>query len=225
MTRTNHKSKQAVPVVLGIDLGKNTIPVHGVDAEGRSCVDRKLTPGRLRSWLSNLPPCRVGLEACGRAHPWGRAIEAMGHEARLMAPQFVKPFVKSNKSDRADAEAICEAVQRPSRRFVGIKTLDQQARQSIHRARSRAVGNRTAQVNEIRGLLAEMHIEMPQGRHRVGPAVAEILGHGGTDQVTLSARFLEVLAERYEALVHREQRGAQYDDMIDRIAAEDERVQ
>ncbi len=122
-------------------------------------------------------------------------------------------------------EAICEAVQRPNMRFVGLKTLDQQAQQAIHRARSRAVGNRTAQVNEIRGLLAEVRIEIPQGRHHVGPVVAEILGNGGTDQVTLSARFLEVLAELHEALVHMEQRVAQDDDMIDKIAAEDERVQ
>ena len=211
--------------MLGIDPGKNTIHVHGVDARGRPCLTRKLTPGRLSTVLSNLPPCRVGLEACGRAHPWGRAIEAMGHDARLIAPQFVKPFVKSNKNDRADAEAICEAVQRPNRRFVGLKTLDQPAQQAIHRARSRAVANRTAQVNEIRGLLAEMPIEMPQGRHRVAPAVVELLGNGGTDSVTLSPVFLEVLAERYEALLHREQRVAQYDDMIDKIAAEDERVQ
>ena len=214
-----------MPVVLGIDLGKNTIPVHGVDAQGRPCLTRKLTPTRLRTWLSNLPPCRVGLEACGRAHPWGRTMEAMGHEARLIAPQFVKPFVKSNKNDRADAEAICEAVQRPNRRFVGLKTLDQPAQQAIHRARSRAVGNRTAHINEIRGLLAEMHIEMPQGRHRVAPAVVEILGNGGTDSVTLSPVFLEVLAELYEALLHREQRVAQYDALIERLGAQDERVQ
>ena len=186
-----------------LDLGKNTVHVHGVDAQGRPCLTRKLTPGRLRTVLSNLSPCRVGLEACGRA------MEAMGHDARLIAPQFVKPFVKSNKNDRADAEAICEAVQRPNRRFVGIKTLDQPAQQAIHRARSRAVGNRTAHVNEIRGL----------------PAVAELLGNGGTDQVTLSPRFLEVLAELYETLLHREQRVAQYDAMIERMARADERVQ
>ena len=170
--------------------------------------------------LSNLSPCLVGLEACGRAHWWGREIQDLGHDTKLMAPQFVKPFVKSNKNDRADAEAICEAVQRPNMRFVGIKSPDQQA----HRARSRAVGNRTAHVNEIRGLLAEFGIEIPQGRRHVAPVVADILGDGGRDRITLPGRFLEVLAELYEALLDMDERVAHYDAIIEKIAREDEQA-
>ena len=224
MTKTNHKSKPAVPVVLGIDLAKKTVHVHGVDAKGRTCLTSKMTPTRLKTMLSNLSPCLVGLEACGRAHWWGREIQALGHDAKLMAPQFVKPFVKSNKNDRADAEAICEAVQRPNMRFVGIKSPGQQAQQAAHRARSRAVGNRTAHVNEIRGLLAEFGIEIPQGRRHVAPAVAEILGDGGRGRITLPGRFLEVLAELYEALLDMDERVAHYDAMIEKIAREDERA-
>ena len=224
MTKTNHKSKPAVPVALGIDLAKNTVHVHGVDAEGRTCLTRKMSPTQLKTMLSNLSPCLVGVEACGRAHAWGRKIGALGHEARLMAPQFVKPYVKSNKNDKADAEAICEAVQRPNMRFVGIKTPDQQAQQFIHRARSRAVGNRTAHVNEIRGMLAEFEIEIPQGRRHVAPIVAEILGDGGTDTVTLPPRFLVVLAELNEALLDMDKRVAHYDAMIDQVARKDEQA-
>ncbi len=100
MTKTNHKSKSAVPVVLGIDLAKNTVHVHAVDDKGRTCFSRKMSRAKLKTMLSNLSPCLVGLEACGRAHWWSREIQALGHDARLMAPQFVKPFVKSNKNDR-----------------------------------------------------------------------------------------------------------------------------
>ncbi len=131
----------------------------------------------------------------------------------------------SNKNDRADAEAICEAIQRPNMRFVGIKSVDQQAQQAIHRVRSRAVGNRTAHVNTIRGLLAEFGIEIPQGRSKVRTAVAEILGNGGTADIALPPRFLDVLAELYEELVHMDGRVEQYDRMIEEIAKADEQAQ
>ena len=176
---------RTAPAFVGIDLAKNSVHVHGVDESGRTCLDRKLKPAKLKAFLANLEPCVVGMEACGRSHQWGRDVLAMGHDAKLMAPQFVKPYVKSNKNDRADAEAICEAVQRRNMRFVGIKSADRQAHQAIHRVRSRAVGNRTAHVNEIRGLLAEFGIEIPQGRGKVRPAVSEILGNGGTADITL----------------------------------------
>ena len=113
--------------------------------------------------MAQLPRSLVGLEACGRAHYWARTLRGYGHEVKLMAPQFVKPYVQSNKTDRADARAVCEAVQRPSMRFVGVKTVVQQDQQSLHRVRSLAVAQRTAQVNQIRGLLAEQGIEIGQG--------------------------------------------------------------
>ncbi len=213
------------PAYVGVDLAKNSIHVHGVDESGRSCVDRKMRPAKLKEYLANLAPCVVGMEACGRAHQWGRDALAMGHEAKLMAPQFVKPYVKTNKNDRADAAAICEAVQRPNMRFVGIKSADRQAQQAIHRVRSRAVANRTAHVNEIRGLLAKYGIEIPQGIWKVRPAVAEVLGNGGTADVTLPPRFLDVLAELYDELVHMDGRVEKYNGMIEEIARKDEQVQ
>ena len=225
MTKTKHTTKpRSVPAFIGIDLAKNSVHVHGVDASGRSCVDRKMRPAKLKEYLANLEPCVVGMETCGRAHQWGRDVLAMGHEAKLMAPQFVKPYVMSNKNDRADAAAICEAVQRPSMRFVGIKSADRQAQQAIHRVRSRAVGNRTAHANAIRGLLAEYGIEIPQGRSKIRPAVSEILGNGGTADITLPPRFLDVLAELYDELVHMDGRVEKYDRMIEEIAQMDEQA-
>ena len=225
MTKTKHTTKpRSVPAFIGIDLAKNSVHVHGVDASGRSCVDRKLKPVKLKEYLANLAPCVVGMEACGRAHQWGRDVLSMGHEAKLMAPQFVKPYVKTNKNDRADAAAICEAVQRPNMRFVGIKSADRQAQQAIHRVRSRAVGNRTAHANAIRGLLAEYGIEIPQGLWKIRPAVTEILGNGGTADVTLPPRFLDVLAELYDELVHMDGRVENYDRMIEEIAQADEQA-
>lgn len=220
MTSTKHNTMPSAAFV-GIDVAKRSTHVYGVDAQGHTCVDRKMTPARARAFLSRLAPCVVGLEACGRAHQWGRDIQALGHEARLMAPQFVKPYVKSNKNDRADAQAICEALQRPGMRFVGIKSAERQAQQSIHRVRSRAVANRTAHVNEIRGLLAEYGIEIAQGRSQVRPAVAEILGDGGTTRIDLPPHFLEVLADLYDELVHMEARVQRYDGMIEAIARAD----
>ena len=129
---------------LGIDLAKNVFQVHGVDAQGRQVFSKALRRSQLRNFVAQLPACRIGMEACGSAHYWARELQALGHEVRLMAPQFVKPYVKTNKNDRADAEAICEAVTRPNMRFVPIKT-------------------RTAQANQVRGLLAEFGIVVPQG--------------------------------------------------------------
>jgi transposase len=113
------------------------------------------------SFFANLEPCLIGMEACGSAHYWARKLAGLGHTVRLMAPQFVKPYVKANKNDRNDAEAICEAVARPNMRFVPVKTAEQQAVLSVHRARQGFVKARTAQANQIRGLLAEFGIVIP----------------------------------------------------------------
>jgi len=153
-TMDNYRGTEEIKVV-GIDLAKNVFHLHGVDASGRVVLRKKLSRSKLIALMANLPPCLVGMEACGGAHDWARKFQAMGHEVRLMSPQFVKPYVKSNKNDMVDAEAVCEAVQRPSMRFVPIKGIEQQDIQSLHRARSMAVGHRTAQVNQIRGLLLE----------------------------------------------------------------------
>jgi transposase len=150
------KAKSEIKV-LGIDLAKQSFQLHGIDKVGRIVLRKKLSRNKLTAFVANLPPCLIGLEACGGAHHWARTFTSFGHTVRMMAPQFVKPYVKSNKNDAVDAEAICEAVQRPSMRFVPAKRFEQQDIQSIHRIRSLLVARRTAQVNQIRGLFCRFH--------------------------------------------------------------------
>jgi transposase len=149
--------------VLGIDLAKNSFQLHGVDAAGQRVVRKPLSRHKVSAYVAQLPPCLIGMEACGGAHHWVRVFTAFGHTVRLMAPQFVKPYVKSNKNDAVDAEAICEAVQRPNMRFVPEKSIEQQDIQSLHRIRSQLIARRTAQSNQVRGLLLEYGIIIPQG--------------------------------------------------------------
>ena len=215
-----HNEKREITVV-GIDLGKTWVQVIGQDASGQVCLDRKMKPKALRACLCKLPSCLVAMEACGRAHHWARTLQGYGHEVRLIAPQFVKPFVKTNKNDRADAEAICEAVQRPSMRHVGIRTVAQQDQQAVHRIRSLAVGQRTAQVNQIRGLLAEYGTEIAQGRHHVRRALPGILEDA---ENALSPGFRECLGELYEVLVSMDARIEQLDRQIERMAHADEQA-
>jgi transposase len=140
---------------IGIDLAKQVFQVHGVDNQEKAVLRKQLRRTQMLDFFKKLPPCLIGMEACGSAHYWGRELQKQGHTVKLMAPQFVKPYVKSNKNDANDAEAICEAVARPSMRFVAIKTIAQQDIQAIHRIRSELVQQRTAKGNQIRGLLAE----------------------------------------------------------------------
>jgi transposase len=160
---------------IGIDLAKNTFQVHGVNAHGTVTVRKAIRRDQMGKFFANLEPCLVGMEACGSAHYWARRLQGYGHTVRLMAPQFVKPYVKSNKNDAADAEAICEAVARPNMRFVPIKNVEQQAILSIHRARQGFVKARTAQANQIRGLLAEYGITVSTGINRIAQQVPKLL--------------------------------------------------
>ena len=208
--------------VVGIDLGKTWIELCGQDAAGKVRLSGKYRPEKFKEVMANLPPCLVGLEACGRAHHWARVLQGYGHEVKLMAPQFVKPYVQSNKSDRADAQAVCEAVQRPTMRFVGVKTTAQQDQQSVHRVRSLAVGQRTALVNQVRGLLAEQGVEIGQGRARVRGRLPEILEDGENG---LSTSFRELLQDLYEELVRLDVRIEQLEATIDRWAKTDEQAQ
>ena len=148
---------------VGIDLAKNVFQVHGVDERGKAVLRKQLRRDQMAAFFANLPPCLIGMEACGSAHHWARTLQSLGHTVRLMAPQFVKPYVKTNKNDAADAEAICEAVTRPNMRFVPIKSVEQQAVLSLHRVRQGFVKARTAQANQIRGLLGEFGLVIPQG--------------------------------------------------------------
>jgi transposase len=148
---------------IGLDLAKSVFQVHGVDERGKAVSRKALKRADVMSFFAKLLPCLVGMEACGSAHFWARKLTELGHTVKLMAPQFVKPYVKTNKNDARDAEAICEAVRRPNMRFVPIKTVEQQALLGLHRARQGFVTARTAQVNQIRGLLAEFGIVVPKG--------------------------------------------------------------
>ncbi len=148
---------------IGLDLAKNVFQVHGVNERGNAVLRKQLRRDQVAPFFANLPACLVGIEACASAHHWARKLQALGHTVRLMAPQFVKPYVKSNKNDAADAEAICEAVARPSMRFVPIKNVEQQSVLSLHRVRQGFVRARTAQANQMRGLLGEFGLVVPQG--------------------------------------------------------------
>jgi len=160
---------------IGIDLAKSVFQVHGVDARGKPVLKKQLKRDQVANFFIKLEPCLVGIEACGSAHHWGRKLQAMGHTVRLMAPQFVKPYVKSNKNDAANAEAICEAVARPTMRFVPLKNTDQQSVLALHRARQGFVKARTAQANQIRGLLAEFGLIVPQGIHHLATRVPQLI--------------------------------------------------
>ena len=160
---------------VGIDLAKNVFQLHAVDERGKTVLRRQLRRDQMAAFFANLPPCLIGMEACGSAHYWARTLQSFGHTARLMSPQFVKPYVKSNKNDVADAEAICEAVARPNMRFVPVKSVEQQAVLSLHRVRQGFVKARTAQANQIRSLLGEFGLIMPAGISHIAKRVPSLL--------------------------------------------------
>ena len=160
---------------IGIDLAKNVFQVHGIDERGKAVLRKQLRRRQVAVFFANLPPCVIGMEGCASAHYWARTLQRSGHTVRLIAPQFVKPYVKTNKNDVADAEAICEAVGRANMRFVPIKNIEQQAILSVHRVRQGFVKARTAQANQIRGLLAEFGLVIPQGIANVFNRVPEML--------------------------------------------------
>jgi len=185
---------------IGIDLAKAVFQIHGVDERGKVAVRKQLKRAEMSSYFANLEPCLIGMEACGSAHHWARKLEGYGHTVKLMAPQFVKPYVKTNKNDMADAEAICEAVSRPNMRFVAMKTVEQQAILSVHRARQGFVKARTAQGNQIRGLLSEFGIVIPQGIRSIMKQVPEILEDGENGLPGTMRNLLERLTENLKEM-------------------------
>jgi len=152
---------------LGVDLAKSVFQLHGVDVSGTVVLQKKLRRGAVLEFLSRLEPCLIGMEACPTSHFWAREIAALGHDVRLIPPAYVKPYVKRQKNDAADAEAICEAATRPNMRFVPVKTEDQQAVLVLHRARDLLMRQRTMILNAIRAHLAEFGTITAQGPRKV----------------------------------------------------------
>jgi transposase len=174
---------------IGIDLLKSVFAVHGVNEHGREVLKKVLKRDQVAKFFANLQPCLIGMEACGSAHHWARKLQGFGHDVRLIAPQFVKPYVKTNKNDAADAEAICEAVARPNMRFVPVKNVEQQAVLAQHGVRQGFIKARTAQANQIRGLLAEFGLIIPQGIANIAERVPELL-EDATNELPGSFRLL-----------------------------------
>ncbi len=217
-----HDTAKGTVTVLGIDLAKQSFQLHGVDEKGQMVLKKKLTRNHLSAFEANLPVCLIGLEACGGAHHWARLFTQMGHTVRMMAPQFVKPYVKSNKNDAFDAEAICEAVQRPNMRFIPNKTIEQQDIQSLHRIRSQLVGRRTAQANQIRGLLHEYGIVLPQGITYIRKSLPDVLEDA---ENSLSVLFREQLSALYDEMVHLDERIELLEQRLKSVCAQNEDCQ
>ena len=190
--------------VLGIDLGKNSCSLAGLDETGRVVLRRRMRRDSILLFASKLPPCVVAMEACCGAHHLGRLLEARGHAVRLMSPEYVRPYVKAHKNDDRDAEAIAEAATRPTMRFVALKSPEQLDTQTLHRARDRLVGERTALMNQMRAILLERGIVVPQGVFQLSQRVRAVLDE---DCATLSPRVHSLIA-----------------DMLDQWRALDERI-
>jgi|OpeIllAssembly_1097287.scaffolds.fasta_scaffold03699_1 transposase len=204
---------------IGLDLAKNVFQVHGVDEQGKAVLKKQLKRNQVLPFFANLAPCLIGMEACAAAHHWARKLVGLGHDAKLMAPQFVKPYVKSNKNDARDAEAICEAVSRPNMRFVPIKTPAQQAVLSLHRARQGFIKARTAQANQLRGLLGEFGIAIPQGIRQLPTHVPDIVEDADNGLPGVMRALVQRLWEHFQEL---DRQVGELDREIRRLQREDE---
>ena len=188
---------------VGLDIAKNLFQVHGADAQGRPVLKRRLARGKVLEFFANLPPCLVGLEACAAAHYWARELTKLGHEVRLMPPQYVRPYVKTNKHDAADAEACCEAVQRPGMRFVPVKEEGQQALLMLHRVREQLLKQRTATINALRAHLAEFGVVAAQRRTGLRELLAVVADPEDRRLPPLARELLQILADQLHALEER----------------------
>jgi transposase len=185
---------------VAIDLAKKVLHLVGADTTGKILWRTRLTRQALMPFIAQLPPVLIGIAACGGAHDWARRVREHGHEVKLMAPQFVKPCVKSNKNAKRDAEAIAAAVTRPTRRFVPTKDIDQHDLQALPRVRERRIGERTALINEVHGLLNEYGIVIPTGVSKFHPAVVETLASAKDTLTALSQEMFGKLVEEFVAL-------------------------
>jgi transposase len=205
--------------VLGIDLAKDVFQLHGVNALGKQVLKKRIERDKLAEYIANIPQCTIAMEACGGSNYWARVFQRQGHHVKLISPQFVKPFVKTNKNDANDAEAIVEAASRPSMHFVPIKQVEQQDIQSIHRVRSRVIKNRTALINEIRGLNLEYGIAIPLGALKVKSHLRLIIDDQN-NELTISSR--ELMQELYDELVDMEARLKKLEKKIKLICKEND---
>ena len=206
----------------GIDLAKNVFQIHGVDERDNAVIRKTLRRDEVGRFFANIPPCLVAMEACSGAHYRARELMDFGHDVRLISPQFVKPYVKTNKSDLNDAEAICEAASRPGMRFVAIKSGQQLSIQATHRIRSRLVGNRTSLANQIRGILAEFGIVVARNLAALRRRLPDILG---SDGVTLDPLTRSLIVDLQEELVLLDGQVRAYDRKIRQISAASETCQ
>jgi len=215
MSKANVEVKKVQ--VVGIDLAKMVFQLHGVTQRGKTVLQKRLRRGKLLAFVAQLPRCLIGMEACSGAQFWARECQRFGHEVRLMAPQFVKPYVKTNKNDAADAEAICEAVQRPNMRFVPLKKVEQQDIQCLHRIRQRLVKTRTALVNEVRGLLHEYGLVIAQGLGSFKTQLPRILENKDED---LSPMVLELFKNLWQECNDLNKKIAELDKKVALICSE-----
>src|ERR1700686_24321 len=183
---------------IGLDLAKSVFQVHAIDEAGSGMMRKRLRRTQVLGFFAKVPPCLVGLEACATAHHWARELIALGHEARLMPPNYVKAYVKRNKHDVADAEAICEAVRRPSMRFVPVKTAEQQSALMMHRARDLLIRQRTMLVNALRGHLAEFGLIEAQGLHKVVRLIAIVMDEKDRRVPYIARQVLKVIVNQIE---------------------------
>lgn len=207
---------------IGFDLAKYIFEVHAVDHDEKVVLRKTLRRDDVAQFFAELEPCVVGMEACCGSHYWARVLTDLGHEVRLISPQFVKPYVKSNKNDRNDAEAICEAIGRPSMRFVPPKSPEQLEIQAVHRIRQRVVANRTRLVNQVRGLLGEHGIVVPRDINRIRRTLSEIKDG---QSVGFGELFVEMLRDIREELIELDARLAGYNRRIKSLFRSNEMCQ
>jgi transposase len=186
--------------VIGLDLAKHVFQVHGADPDGRPVLRKRLRRGQVLEFFASLSPCLIGMEACAGSHYWGRELQALGHEVRLIPPQYVKPYVKTNKNDAIDAEAISEALTRPTMRFTAVKSAEQQSVLMLHRTRELLVRQRTMLVNALRGHCGEFGIVAAQGLSRAGDLIKRIEDPADTVLPDLARQALQCLTSQIRAI-------------------------